>query len=565
MDIYRYMPEKMKRNLRPRIMTLILVTFLPISISLIALSFTVLVRFAEQAGDRALHELDLGMERVERDAVSVEHYADEFARRYLTEINAEDGIGDAMLPYDMIGDLGRWYSHLGLPGFVYLYDSAHEKSYIKYYGDTLDTAERERITAEVEMFAADTGSLDFEMRDVGGRDYLCRTYPYRSCKIGYLIDAAECVYNALEATWDDRGTVYLLTTHGTDILGRDGALEPTDRDFERLTAGSIRDEAITWRSKMTDLAVCVRYPRLNAAPAIPAIVWVLLTLSLGCLFFLPLIYKILRIEVLEPTDRLAHALNELRDGNEDYRIHETSLRYSDEMLLLFDAFDQSAEQQKRLRERDVQLVRTELDNLRLQVNPHMLLNSYNLIFALAQSKDYQRIQDYSLLLVQYFRYVLRKNDDFVPLGKEIAFIENYVEIQAIRHPGAFHYTSKVQAPCERALIPPLLVENFVENSMKHALSPGKTVEILLDIKREEDKVLIAVSDSGNGIAPEILEKLRSGEPYVDPAGNKHIGIWNSMRRVELFYGEKASFEIDSAPSEGTSMILKIPYREMEDT
>ena len=100
MDIYRYMPEKMKRNLRPRIMTLILVTFLPISISLIALSFTVLVRFAEQAGDRALHELDLGMERVERDAVSVEHYADEFARRYLTEINAEDGIGDASLRHD---------------------------------------------------------------------------------------------------------------------------------------------------------------------------------------------------------------------------------------------------------------------------------------------------------------------------------------------------------------------------------------------------------------------------------------------------------------------------------
>ena len=175
MDIYRYMPQKMKRNLRPRIMILILVTFLPIALSLIALSITVLVRFAEQSGDRALHELALGMERVERDAVSVEHYADEFTRRYLTEINADAGIRDAMVPYDMIGDLGRWYSHLGLPGFVYLYDSTAGKSYIKYYGSTLDTAARERITAEVETFAAETGSLNFEMRGIGGRDYLCRT------------------------------------------------------------------------------------------------------------------------------------------------------------------------------------------------------------------------------------------------------------------------------------------------------------------------------------------------------------------------------------------------------
>lgn len=564
MDSFHRFMHKMKRNLRHRIITLILVVFLPIALSLITLSATVLARFTGQSADRALHELALGMDRVERDAVSVEHYANEFTQRYLTQINSADGLGGAMTPYDMIGDIGRWYSHLELPGFVYLYDSGSEKCYIKYYGSTLDIAETERVTAEVEKFARTAGTLMFELRGIAGRDYLCRTYVYRNCRIGFLIDAPECVYTTLAESWDDRGTVYLLTTHGVDILRDDGSLEHTNKEFEPLTVGSIRDESVTWYSEMTDLAVCVRYNRFNALPGIPFIEWVLLVLSLACLFLMPLIWKILRIEFLEPMDRLTRALNELRDGNEDFRIEEYSERYSDEILMLFEAFDQSAQQQKLAREREVQLVKSELDNLRLQVNPHMLLNSYNLIFALAQSKDYQRIQDYTYLLVRYFRYVLRKNDDFVPLSQEIDFIGNYVEIQSIRHPGAFHYACKVQPPCERALIPPLLVENFVENSMKHALSPGKTVEILMDIKREGDRVLIAVIDTGNGIAPEILEKLQKGEPYVDPAGNRHIGIWNSMRRVELFYGEKASFEIISAPEEGTSMILKIPYREAEE-
>lgn len=553
--------RKMKRNLRFRIMTLILVVFVPVSVSLITLSVTVLVRFAEQSEERALHELSLQMERLERDAAMVENYADEFTLRYLTEINDVGGLADPMTAYDMIGDLGRWYSHLELPGFVYLYDCGSGRTYVNYYGGALDVPERDRTKALVEKLAAEQEPMRFELRTVGGRDYICRTYVYRGCGIGFLTDAAECVYNALRESWDDRGSVYIRGARSVSALYGDGSAGSVSRDFDALTRDSIREESITWYSERTGLAVCIRYSRFNVMKTVPLIEWILLLLSLGCLALLPLIWKVLRIEMLEPVDRLTQALNRLRDGDEDYRINERSKRYSDEILMLFDSYDQSAGTRKRAHEREVQLVRTELDNLRLQVNPHMLLNSYNLIFALAQSKDYQRIQDYSYLLVKYFRYVLRKNDDFVPVSQEIEFIRNYVEIQSIRHPGAFHYTCKVQSPCERALIPPLLIENFVENSMKHALSPGKTVEILMDIKKEGDRMLIAVSDSGNGIAPEILDKLQKGEPYVDPAGNRHIGIWNSMRRVELFYGEKASFDIVSAPDQGTSMILKIPYRE----
>ena len=565
MDKLRDFIYKLKRNLRPRIMMLILVVFLPVSVSLITLSVTVLARVSQQSGERVLHLLSLSLEKVERDAAMVENYADEFTQRYLTELSSASGFSDPMTPYDMIGDLGRWYSHLELPGFVYLYDSESGSAYVKYYGEAPEISDRERMTALVESFAAGSEAVSFEARSLGGRDYLCRTYVYRDCGIGFLIDATECVYEAVRDSWDDRGSVYIKGSKGVCVLHGDGSTERVNREFESLTQGSIREKAVTWYSERTGLAVCTRYSRFNIFKTVPLIEWILLILSLGCLALLPLIHRVLRIEVLQPVDKLTHAFHELRDGNEDYRIEERNLRYSDEMLMLFESFDQSAEARKQAHEREVQLVRTELDNLRLQVNPHMLLNSYNLIFALAQSKDYQRIQDYTYLLVKYFRYVLRKNDDFVPVSQEIEFIRSYVEIQSIRHPGAFHYASKVQPPCERALIPPLLIENFVENSMKHALSPGKTVEILMDIKREGDRMLIAVSDSGNGIEPEILEKLQKGEPYVDPAGNRHIGIWNSMRRVELFYGEKASFEIVSAPEQGTSMILKIPFKEAEES
>lgn len=524
----------MKRKLRSRIMTLILVVFLPIFALLTAMSAALVHHFSDQLRERTAHELETAMSGFEQDILSVEYYAGEFADRYLTEINAPDGLSGSVIPYDMIRDLGRWYSLSGLSGFVYLYDYGEGRCYTRHYGSVLNAAEINAAMHEVEKLAGEGRTRVFELESVGGRDCLVRSYSYRSCSIGFVIDV------------DDNLRAHLGILY--DEVAGEGA--------------SVR-RAVVWRSERLPLTVRVSCDRFAVLRELPGVEWVLLAVALACLLFFPLIWRVLRIEVLEPMDRLTRALNELRDGNEDYRIGETSQRYSDEILMLFDVFDQSAEQQKRSHERELQLVRTELDNLRLQVNPHMLLNSYNLIFAMAQSKDFQRIQDYSYLLVRYFRYVLRKNDDFVPLSREIEFIGNYVEIQSIRHPGAFHYSCKVQPPCERTLIPPLLVENFIENSMKHALSPGRTVEILMDIKREGDRVLIAVSDTGNGIAPGILEKLQKGEPYVDPAGNRHIGIWNSMRRVELFYGEKASFEIVSAPDEGTSMILKIPYREAE--
>lgn len=122
------------------------------------------------------------------------------------------------------------------------------------------------------------------------------------------------------------------------------------------------------------------------------------------------------------------------------------------------------------------MYQTQLDNLRLQVNPHMLLNSFNMIYSLAQSRNFQCIQEYSLLLVEYFRYALKETDHFVTLDREMDFVENYISIQKIRFPGAFTSVHNIQEECMQALVPPLLIENFVENAMKYALIPGKTVE-----------------------------------------------------------------------------------------
>ena len=111
----------------------------------------------------------------------------------------------------------------------------------------------------------------------------------------------------------------------------------------------------------------------------------------------------------------------------------------------------------------------------------------------------------------------------------------------------------------RSLVPPLLIENFVENTMKYALVSGQNIEVLINIRQEEGRLLISVCDTGRGIKPEILACLQQGEVYKDKRGKSHIGVWTCRRRREVFYGGKASMHITSTPGQGTQVWLEVPF------
>lgn len=95
--------------------------------------------------------------------------------------------------------------------------------------------------------------------------------------------------------------------------------------------------------------------------------------------------------------------------------------------------------------------------------------------------------------------------------------------------------------------------------MKYALIPGQTIEVLINIRREEEKLLISVCDTGSGIREEVLSSIQSGDVYTDKLGHKHIGIWNCKRRMEVFYGDRASMNIISSRGGGTQVWLELPF------
>jgi sensor histidine kinase YesM len=160
--------------------------------------------------------------------------------------------------------------------------------------------------------------------------------------------------------------------------------------------------------------------------------------SIASILLIPLMLFGIRRLVLRPLNALDKGMRELEGENLEYRLSEESSTV--EFRRLNHVFNAMAARIKHAKiegyEHHIEQLKTETVNLRLQINPHLLLNSLNMIYSLAQSRNHEVICTYALNLMGYFRYSL-KNDTLVRIREEMGFIHHYLEIQKIRFPEAF--------------------------------------------------------------------------------------------------------------------------------
>jgi sensor histidine kinase YesM len=213
-------------------------------------------------------------------------------------------------------------------------------------------------------------------------------------------------------------------------------------------------------------------------------------------------------------------------------------------------------------EKEIAKLQTDSLNLRLQVRPHMLLNSLNTIYGLSQSGDNDKIMEFSRSLIDYFRYVLRQETKLVRISDEIELIKNYLKIQKIRFPDCFTTVLDIDDEAADIRIPPLIIENFVENSTKYGLIMGSSIEISISVKKLNEYILVIINDTGSGMDRDTLTKLQNGEIIEDRLGS-HIGIWNCRRRLKLYYGDEAKLNIESSLEQGTRVEMKLPLEALD--
>lgn len=568
MKIYEAVRAGWKR-LPVRLLTTIIFMVLPINVISIVVSAMVFFNSVSQIKDSYQRELDGGLTYFSNLIADMDHYYDSFVTEHLEDLTISTTANDdVMACYEMLSGLETIFDYANFDGVFYIYDRESGRVYFKYNSDRYTVSEVEAMKRKLEKLEEISDSKkDWGVEHLGHYYFVSRTNKYTNYQIGLYIDIEQSM----------SGTLGQLSSDGTEVYMKykdymlkfaDGALSfVEDQTWDEIFEKGLYEKNVFWTSdNQQKVGVLIPWNKYFAGTQI-LYAALFLAATGGVLLFFGM-WKILDRRVLVPLYRLDHGMHELEKENYTFRIEQTDKNETIDFKYLYDSFNHMIGEVEASREKEKKMYETELDNLKLQVNPHMLLNSFNMIYSLAQTKNYEFIQRYSLLLVEYFRYVLRESSNLVLLRKEMNFVVNYVEIQKIRFPNTFSFVYQVDEDVLDALVPPLLIQNFVENAMKYGLIPGKSIEILINVRKKEDRMLISVTNTGRGMNEEVLEKISNGEVYLDKRGEKHIGIWNCRRRMEVFYGSDTKFSIVSKPEEGTQVWIEVPFieqsREQED-
>ncbi|MCL3780153.1 hypothetical protein EMN47_07085 [Prolixibacteraceae bacterium JC049] len=184
----------------------------------------------------------------------------------------------------------------------------------------------------------------------------------------------------------------------------------------------------------------------------------------------------------------------------------------------------------RVNEIERQKLQYELKALKAQINPHFLFNSLTGIYQLAR-KNSGRTPDTVLKLADMMRYMLYESEkDFVPLGKEIEFIQNYFQLQQLRSSIPEAIALHIEGVSEGKMIAPLFFTPLIENSFKHGLMGNSNGFVNMKIDILDNRIVV---------------ELENNKGKVDTAVNEHsgIGLENVKKRLKLIYPDKHRLKI----------------------
>lgn len=298
---------------------------------------------------------------------------------------------------------------------------------------------------------------------------------------------------------------------------------------------------------------------------------ILVFLAIGIIVGCILVVRVYYQRILRPMKQF---VNSLKNTEEEQWINENGSNNILELEMASKEFKGLLRKIKSLKidiyEKELARQKTELEAMQVQIRPHFYLNCLSLIHGMADVAKEEKIVHITEMLSNYMRYVM--SDTFEPrsLKEEIAFIRNYVEIQQIRYgKEAFSFEVIMEDTIDTYLVPTLIIHNFVENAITHAVSLDNHVEITLYIVNENyedgEYLYICISDTGTGFPPDILEAIEQDTPiyYND---RKHIGIQNSLKRLKLIYGEKAKINFSNM-DEGYGAVVEItiPVQKEQNT
>lgn len=287
--------------------------------------------------------------------------------------------------------------------------------------------------------------------------------------------------------------------------------------------------------------------KVSEIQGVTIVVWVLL-------FFLAMVLAtIFSRRITQPIGRLVEAMKQTGKGNFGLRLptHGT-----DEMQYLTEKYNEMGEKIQNLVEEnyksEIRNKESEIMALTLQLNPHFLYNTLNIVNLMAMEEGNMDVSRMILSLSDMLQYTFRNKQELVAFEEEYTWLQNYLHIMQVRFEGKFNVSYRVEKELYQCKIPKLLLQPIIENAIVHGFKKMESGGLLELIgKMDGENIYLEIRDNGRGMSPEELQKAVEQD-------NNRIGLGNAMRRVQLIYGERGRLEVDTLEGKGTSIRVTFP-------
>lgn len=340
------------------------------------------------------------------------------------------------------------------------------------------------------------------------------------------------------------------------------ALFPLDKPLEQPSGELVLTADLPSLNTLVLLGIQKRDFNAQVPPA----AWILLILSLAAVSIAPLLTIYYYRRIVKPVAELHRTMQEIRDGNTEYRAQLNGDPVKNEFVELADYFNSVIDDLQHARlemyEKDLKEKNTLLKFYAQQIRPHFMLNALNRIY-IHEAQDWPEVKREIMTLARYFRTVINIRHEFVSLQTEMEFVQLYLEIQKFMYDqGELYYVVSWAPELAQLRIPPMILGSFVGNCFKHGLTSGHVACLAVSAEIDKDCALLRISDNGPGFAPDILVIL--GNINEDPGAGENVGVGisNSLQRLELLYEGRAKVRFYNEG--GAVAELRLPLEYMED-
>jgi two-component system LytT family sensor kinase len=200
-------------------------------------------------------------------------------------------------------------------------------------------------------------------------------------------------------------------------------------------------------------------------------------------------------------------------------------------------------------ELQTKLAQAQLENLRLQLQPHFLFNTLNTISAVMY-EDVRAADAMITQLSELLRLTLRASRTHeIPLSEELEITRLYMELMQKRFENKLRVTYEIDPSLNNSLVPQLVLQPLLENSLRHGMKSGAAaMDLSVSAHRENGSLILQVSDTGAGL------------DETDPSGvfGRGLGLSNIRDRLAQLYGESQEFTIVNRPTGGAEVTLRVP-------